>query len=388
LQRRRPVRVLHVTAVEAENYYLNSLVDFTEETVAVFAAATLSHPGGFSKALERRGVPVFALGCDRRRKYPRALATLRRIVRDQSIDLLHAHLFEPTLLTAFVAASTGKVLVTTRHHSDAVYRIPNALRRRGYAALESWVNHRAVRIIAPSRSVREVLTGTEGVPPEKVVLIPYPQALERYEAVTPETVAATRTALGMAGNLALVCVSRLHPEKGHVYLLRAFRSLIESGIDATLYLVGAGDLRMNLEREAARLQITPQVRFLGWRDDALAIIAAADVVVHPSLHEALPSAVIEATVLERPVVATDVSGVSDILDGGAFGTIVRPGDATAFLDGLLGVLHDLDAARARARRGRAHVLKYMEPRRVAAAHGRCYEAAIGRHKRPVAGNPA
>jgi glycosyltransferase involved in cell wall biosynthesis len=373
----RAIRVLHVTSVEAENYYLNSLVDSADETVTFLVAATLAPPCGFSRALAERGVPVSALDCNRRLRYPRAFGALRRIVRSQRIDLLHAHLFEPSVLSALVAAVEGKVLVTTRHHSDAVHRIPNALRRHAYAALESWVNRRAVRIIAPSRAVQRVLLDREGVSPEKVVLIPYPQPLARYSSVTPELVAATRRALEMTSRLSLVCVSRLHPEKGHIYLFRAFRRLLDRGIDASLYLVGTGDLRNALEREAGQLGIGARVRFLGWRDDALAILASADVVVHPSLHEALPSAVIEATVMERPVVATDVSGVSDILDGGAFGTIVKPADDVAFFKGLLGVLRDLELARERARRGRIHVLEYMNPRRIAVAHARCYEAALG-----------
>ena len=83
-----------------------------------------------------------------------------------------------------------------------------------------------------------------------------------------------------------------------------------------MYLVGQGAEHERLQLLASELGLGRRVRFLGWRADALSILAAAEVVVHPSLHEALPSAVIEALALGRPVVATDVSSMRDILGDG------------------------------------------------------------------------
>ena len=81
----------------------------------------------------------------------------------------------------------------------------------------------------------------------------------------------------------LVCVSRLHPEKGHIYLFEALAALRKE-LPVTCYLLGEGPERRSLEQSVEKLGIGQSIRFLGWRDDALAIVAAADVVVHPSLH--------------------------------------------------------------------------------------------------------
>jgi glycosyltransferase involved in cell wall biosynthesis len=100
--------------------------------------------------------------------------------------------------------------------------------------------------------------------------------------------------------------------------------------------------------------------------------------VHPSLHEALPSAVIEAIMLGRPVVATDVSGVRDVLGAqGEYGFVVPAADAVALERTMAEALRALPAARARAERGRLHVSEYMDAARVAREYVACYRAVMG-----------
>ena len=120
-----------------------------------------------------------------------------------------------------------------------------------------------------------------------------------------------------------------------------------------------------------------RTRLLGWREDALSILAAADVVVHPSFHEALPSAVIEALALAKPIVASDVSGVRDILGDQEYGRVVPAGDAPVLASAISDTLADLASAQAAAAVGRARLLEYTRPDRVAAAHLECYRRVQG-----------
>jgi len=335
-----PLKVLHVTAVESSNYYLNNLARFTPRERVQFFAVTLGRRSTFVADLEALGVKAWALDAASRRSYPRALAKLCAIVREEGIDLLHLHLFEPTLLGLVAARRTRRPALVTRHHSDAIHRLPRGLKRQAYTALERWIGRRAVHIVAPSRRVREVLLA-EGTDAGKVSIIPYGQTADRFEATRQEDPRHLRQKLGM-GTPALVCVSRLHPEKGHRVLLEAFARVRQDQPAATLTLVGTGPERDALAAEVSALALQGAVHFLGWRDDALAIMWAADLVVHPSLHEALPSAVIEAIMLGRPTVASDVSGVRDILGDGEYGPVVTPGDADALRVALEAELGALD----------------------------------------------
>lgn len=367
------LRVLHVINVEASNYFLNNLLDDTAKEDVQFYFVTIGQGGKFVAELRRRGATAYALNAVSRSSYVRALRELSQIIREHKIDIVHTHLFEPTLLGLLAAKSRGLKVIVTRHHSDAVYQLKSKIKQKFYLALERYINKHAHHIIAPSRMVRDILVEKEGVLPAKISLIPYGQTPERFDSTTPEAVARVQAELGMSASLALVFTSRLYERKGHVYLFEALAPLVREGLKTTLYLIGTGDYRAHLEQLIHRLGIQNHVRFLGWRDDALAIMAAADIIVHPSLEDALSSAVIESLMLARPIIATDISGVRDSLDDGKYGVIVPPANSDAFRSALQEVIANLDEARERAGRGRRHILEYMDSGRVARAYTECYK---------------
>jgi glycosyltransferase involved in cell wall biosynthesis len=371
-----PTKILHIVSVDKENYYLNNLVDHSDKDQVEYRFITLASHSDFAQSLEQRGCVVHCLDSLGRKNVPRAAKSISKILKEENPAVVHTHLFDPSLIGLTVAKRQGRKTVTTRHHSDAIHEISSAAKRRFYLALENYISRKSDHIIAPSRMVRDYLVDKEGVPNEKVSVIPYGQTTDRFDAVTPEKIEAVKKEFGMTKNLALVFVSRLFHRKGHVFLFEAFAGLVREGLDATLYLVGDGD-KGPLEQAAAKFGISDRVVFAGWRDDALVIMAAADVVVHPSLEDALSSAVIESVMLERPIVATDISGVRDSLDDGKYGTIVAPANAAAFRDGLKSVLTDLESARQKAKAGRKYLLDYMDAKRVADEHIDLYKRLVG-----------
>jgi len=371
---RNPIRVLHLTSIEKTNYFLNNLVDYCDRRAIEFIMVTLTGEGEFAVQLRKRGVLTYCLDCAQRYRAVRACRRLLQIIRKHDVDIVHTHLFEPTLIGLTAAKALGRAAILTRHHSDALYRIQNPLKRWIYLRLGQYSSAIADHIIAPSKEVQRILLQREKVRSSKVSLIPYGQDFRRFQSVTVSDVARVKRELGMGQTRDLVCVSRLHPEKGHVYLFEALAELRRESLNVTCYLVGEGPERKSLEERAAKLGIGQSIRFLGWRDDALPILAAADVVAHPSLHEALPSAVIEALALSKPIVASDVSGVSDILNG--YGEIVPPANSRAFADALRSVLADLESANRRAAQGKSHIFEYMAASRVAKAYVDCYRSTM------------
>lgn len=132
--------------------------------------------------------------------------------------------------------------------------------------------------------------------------------------------------------LRFVNVARLSPEKGHERLLRAFARVYQSERGIKLYLVGDGPLRLKLERLARRLGIGRAVHFLGLVDNPLPIVKACDVFVFSSIHEGQGLALIEALILQRPAISTDIPGPNDVLADG-LGMLVPDSE-----DGLVGGL--------------------------------------------------
>jgi glycosyltransferase involved in cell wall biosynthesis len=269
--------------------------------------------------MKSRGLRVYSLNALRNKHLPNAARELRQILKTENPDIVHTHLFNPTVIGLNLAKLQKRKMVITRHHSDALHLLPSKLRRSVYLTLERHNNRLANHIIAPSKMVRECVVDWEGTPSKKVSIIPYGQTVERFEALTPEIIKAKRLELGFDNQLSLVCVSRLFNRKGHQYLFEALAPLIKKGLNAKLFLAGTGDYKEALERIANDLGILQNIEFLGWRADGLEIIGAADIIVHPSLEDALSQSLIESLMMQRPIIATDISGAADTLDGGKYG---------------------------------------------------------------------
>lgn len=375
---KHPVRVLHVTSVEKSSYFFENLVDYSDRLAVEFTVATLTGEGPFATELRKRNINVYCLDCGKRSAYPRAVRHLYTIIRRHNIDVVHTHLLEPTWVGLAAAKLAGKAVIMTRHHSDALYLIENRLKRWAHLRLEQCTRAMADYIIAVSTCVKEILLNRERMSAAKVSVIPLGQDVRRFEAVTEMGIARVKKEFTMEQRPVLVCVSRLDRWKGHVYLFEVVSMLKREFPGLTLYLLGEGPYRPQLETSVQQAGIASCVRFLGWRDDALEIMAAADVVVHPSLTEALSSVIIEAIALSKPVIASDVSGVRETIMG--HGTIVPPADSNALLLALRSTLGNLDAANRLAAGGRAHVLKSMAASNVAQAHVDIYRSVLSRRR--------
>ena len=182
-----------------------------------------------------------------------------------------------------------------------------------------------------------ILDQNQGWTRDRVHLLP--NFVTDFAAAAPAAETATLVALG-----------RLHPNKGFDVLLRALALLPPA---TTLALAGEGPERAALEALAAELGIAARVRFLGWRQDAGALLKAADVFVCPSRSEPLGNVVIEAWSATRPVVAAAAEGPRELIADGADGLLVPKEDAAALAGAIGALLADPARAARLAQAGRA-----------------------------------
>ena len=153
--------------------------------------------------------------------------------------------------------------------------------------------------------------------------------------------AAARAVLGIdARTVAVVAIGRLVPIKRIDRLIRAFSAAVASAPDIRLYLVGDGSERSSLEELAASLGVADRVEFAGWSSDTPAWYAAADVVALTSDREGTPLALIEAAAAGRPVIASDVGGVVDVVVDGETGLVFQPDDEDALAAAIVRLARD------------------------------------------------
>ena len=152
-------------------------------------------------------------------------------------------------------------------------------------------------------------------------------------------------------------VGRLVSVKGHAVLLKALRILSESHHNVTLIIVGDGPLRGQLEREVRNLGLERSVIFAGHQAQSYDFINMMDVFVLPSLHEGIPMVLLEALALQRPVVATCVGGIPEVISQGETGLLAKPGDAVSLAESIRQLVENRSKALSIGESGRLRVEK-------------------------------
>ena len=194
------------------------------------------------------------------------------------------------------------------------------------------------QIIAVSRAIETKLID-EGRATVPIRLIHNGVDLQRYDHQEP--CCTLPEEYGMEpGSQIVGVVARLEPEKGHPTLLEAWPAVLRAVPDAYLLIVGEGSRRDALEAQARELRIAHRVVFTGRRDDVPAVTAALDVAVLPSYREAQGLTILEAMALSRPVVASNVGGIPEMIEDGVTGLLVPPHDADALAAAIIRLLLD------------------------------------------------
>ena len=277
------------------------------------------------------------------------IGLVRRVasaLRSRPVDILHTHGYKGNVIGALTGRWAGvRSFVRTAHGRMEPWEGIDRPKMNLYAALDHLVDRYAVdRVIAVSSDLYQDLASR--LPAGRVALIRNGIDPRRVEAIVQPR--ELRQQLGLAQENPLFgTVGRLTPVKGLEYFLQAARRILVLLPDAQFLIVGEGPLQPELQRRARELGIERAVSFLGFRPDVPDITNMLDVFVMPSLHEGLPLALLEAMVLGKPIVASAVGGIREVLHDPR-GWLVPPGDVGALQDACL---EALAAARNGSRAG-------------------------------------
>ena len=262
-------------------------------------------------------------------------------------DVIHNHMFRAETVGTRAAMALADIghrrpyVVSTVHSS----RIRSQEDRQVLRDLTPHMD----QLIAVSQMVERKLED-EGRTTAPVRRIYNGVDLSRYEQ--QEACCTLPEEYGMEPGSQLVgIVARLEPEKGHPTLLEAWPRVLRAVPDAYLLIVGEGSRREALEAQARELRIAHRVVFTGRRDDVPAVTAALDVAVLPSYREAQGLSVLEAMALSRPVVASNVGGIPEMIEDGVTGLLVPPHDAETLAGAITRLLRDHPYADTLARAG-------------------------------------
>ena len=253
------------------------------------------------------------------------------------------------------------------------------MKMKSYARLDKVFLNRFDRVVAVSEVIREELVSAR-IPSEKIVTIYNGIDLKRFQCRGEPKKA--KKAFGIQEDFKVVgAVGRLSEEKGHTFLLRAARDAILAGENLAFLIVGDGPLRAKLEEQArGQGKGALQIVFAGTRTDVDRLYGLMDVFVLPSLTEGLPMALLEAIASKRPVVATRVGGVPQVIEDGFSGRLVDPGDAKALAGAIRGILADPKAGRRMAEKAYETVRRTFSADAMVQRYLEVYEEMVSPHR--------
>ncbi|GJL66939.1 MAG: glycosyl transferase [Nitrospirales bacterium] len=260
------------------------------------------------------------------RKHKFEFAALRRLVRyirDNQVDILHAH--AESLFIASLASLFPPYPRVIWHDNDG---------NHGQAQRSTWLYRLGVSrvngVISATRELAEWSKNTLGIPEECVWYVPN---LVCFSEEQPPS-----TGLPGEPGMRIVCVARIQPQKDHLTLVRAMAMVIKQFPNAHLLVVGKSgesSYHQGVLTEIKRLQVEDNVSLLGERQDIHGILQSCDIGVLSSASEAFPLALLEYGIVGLPVVATNVGQCAEVLDAGRVGGLVPPGSPEKLAEMLM-----------------------------------------------------
>jgi glycosyltransferase involved in cell wall biosynthesis len=365
------IRVMHFADLINKNDFIDVILrQANRAEFKLFACVRNVHsniaPPDYPPDVER-----FVLPGMHRINIPATAWRLARLLHRCNIDILHTHHYDQAVIgwLATRLHPATKFLIG-RHYSNAIYLLARGFGKFSLLKIEGRVNAAADGIVVPSRMISELLA-KQGVDSRKIRVVHYAFPREKWEAAEQADREALRASLGLTG-LVFANFSRMHLEKGHTFLLKAIAKVRSQIPDVKVIFVGDGPVRSALEGELAQLDLRNHVQMLGWRRDALMIMAAVDVVLHPSLQEAFPQTMVEALYLRKPLVITPVSGAVDIIENGVNGIMIPMRDPDAIADAMQRLAADPSLRQRLGETGRRYVEENLTVEKIIPQFERIY----------------
>jgi len=366
----RSLRVLHILTnlggFGGIQEYVTNLVTMLDPNKFQVEIAVGPGDGPYLSRVREAGIPVHHVSLVRPvRPWTdlKAFLQLLKLLRSRHYDIVHTHMTKGGFLGRIAARLTRTPLVVAGAHNFGVLHFHEKI-----VASCFWLFDKVMvafftdMVVSVSEQNRREVLRLRMVPPHKIVTITSGIDLRKF---TPEVACSSRNS-SLSAALVVGTVTRLVPVKGIPDLLRAMAEVVRVLPSARLVIVGDGPEREAIERQIVSLSLSSCVTLLGDRGDVVRLLSGFDVFVLASRSEGLPIAVMEAMAAGRPIVATRVGGVPELITHDVSGILVPQGDIRALAQALLSLLLDHDRRQMLGKTARQTAVQHLSLDRMAA----------------------
>jgi len=330
-------------------------------------------PGSFVGRMQVRGVDVRVVHLEPLFN-PFALMRLVHVLSQENVTILQTHGARANVYGRVAGWLAGvPVVISTVHNSIVDYEI-NRLKRWVYSTMlrvtRPWVS----RIICVSDAIRRDVVRDDPAAAGLAKTVYNGVDRQLFQNVRDRN--KVRRELGLRDGPLLVTVARLTEQKGHRDLIESLALLRDQWPQLQCVCVGDGELRQPLEALAAARGLSSMCRFVGSRDDVMEFYSAADVVVLPSHSEGFPFVILEALAMGKPVIATGVNGVPEVIEHMKTGLLVESHDVAGLAGAIQSLLEHPEQAMRLGNAGRAVVQAQFTADRMVEKTVAVFDAAL------------
>jgi len=280
----------------------------------------------------------------------RILTQLQAVMQTMNVDIVHTHDPRTNLVGLFCAWRNGIPVVATVHGW-----IANTFKRRIYRLADKIILRFFDSIISVSERTR-ILIRNAWIADHKITVIANALKVELYKIDRAQQ--EFRRELGLNKKTVLIAnIGRLSPEKGHMDFLQAACIVLKTHQNVKFVLIGTGEEQERLEQFVRDNQLMPYVHFAGFRKDMVNVYNSLDLVVQSSYTEGMPNVILEAMLMQVPVIASDVGGTAEVMDNGKYGILNQPGQPIDLAGDITKYLTDPGMYRRLAENGRDSILQ-------------------------------
>ncbi|MGD0644265.1 MAG: glycosyltransferase family 4 protein [Candidatus Bathyarchaeia archaeon] len=310
--------------------------------------------------------------------------TILQALKGIKVDVVHAHtparFFAESTAFFFKFVRKGTPVVLSYHqHNENLGLISNVVMNFHNKTVMTYLFNHVDKIIVPSCAYKRIVESYYRINGDKITVIPCGIDTETFNPLR-FNVETQRERFGILNENVVLFVGRLVSYKGLEYLLNAMPLVIREFKDTVLVIVGEGNIRNELENLTKKLRLQEHVRFLGSlpSDQIPEIMSMASVFVLPSLVESFGVVLAEALSMEKPVIASNVGGIPEVVEKGKTGLLVSRQDVKGLSEAIISVLSDQNWAMAMAIEGRKTVVRKFSWQSVTAKTIGIYNKAMNR----------
>jgi glycosyltransferase involved in cell wall biosynthesis len=254
-----------------------------------------------------------------------AFLKIYRVLRKEKFDIVHTHTSKAGLLGRLAAKMARVPIIIYTPHGHVFFGYFSSLKTKIFILLEKLASPLADKIVALTNGEKEDYIVYKIASERKLAIICSGVDLNRFKELSSDEKRKIKKELGIPENSLVVgTAGRLVPIKGLEFLVEASKIIVSKYPDTYFLFAGDGPLRQSLEKKACRMGVKDNIIFLGWRDDVPKIISIFDIFVLPSLNEGMGRVLVEAMSLGKPIVASEIGGIPDLVIHGKNGFLVPP----------------------------------------------------------------